>query len=149
MEFRIERPRLRLGYVPNRRDSFSDPAFLENKKAVDKVLKKLVKECDIELVSTDKLKFPPKTMMWGKKVFEMPADKVMTDYSDGVMVAEYMKAQKVDALFFAFLNFGQEEAVAKVAKELNVPVLVWGPRDPMPDGLCQRPLDVQCGLFAA
>lgn len=149
MEFRFERPRLRLGYVPNRRDSFADPAFLENKKAVDKVLKKLVKECDIELVSTDKLKFPAKTLMWGKRVIEMPADKVMTDYSDGVMVAEYLKEQKVDALFFAFLNFGQEEAVAKVAKELNVPVLVWGPRDPMPDGIKGRPLDTQCGLFAA
>ena len=47
MEFRFERPKLRLGYVPNRRDSFADPAFLENKKAVDKVLKKLVKECDV------------------------------------------------------------------------------------------------------
>ena len=144
-----EQPRLRLGVAPHRRDSFAAPEFKELKAQIDKKVKKLAKECDITVIGTDKLKFPEKTLTWGKHSFVQPADILMTDYSDATQVAEYFKAQKVDALFLPFCNFGQEEAVAKVAKELNVPVLIWGPRDPAPDGEKGRPLDTQCGIFAA
>ena len=46
-------------------------------------------------------------------------------------MTKYFK-EKIDALFIGFCNYGQEDAIAKLAKELNVPVLLWGPRDSMP-----------------
>lgn len=63
-------------------------------------------------------------------------------------VVEKFKAEKVDALFFPHCNFGSEDLVAKVAKKMQLPVLLWGPRDdaPLPDGTRSR--DTQCGLFA-
>jgi L-fucose isomerase-like protein len=46
-------------------------------------------------------------------------------------------------------NFGTEGAVGMIAKKLNVPTLLWGPRDeaPLPDG--RRLRDTLCGLFAS
>lgn len=65
----------------------------------------------------------------------------------GKVVAKF-KEEKVDALFFPHCNFGTEDLVCKVANELKLPVLLWGPRDeaPLPDG--SRLRDSQCGLFA-
>ena len=64
------------------------------------------------------------------------------------LVVEKFKKEKVDALFFPHCNFGTEDLVCKVAKKLNLPVLLWGPRDeaPLADGTRSR--DSQCGLFA-
>ncbi len=54
----------------------------------------------------------------------------------------------MDGLFFPHGNFGTEYEVARLAKELNVPVLLWGPRDERPDENGVRLRDSQCGLFA-
>jgi L-fucose isomerase-like protein len=56
--------------------------------------------------------------------------------------------KEVDAIFTPHCNFGTEDAVAKLAKKVNKPLLIWGPRDeaPLPDG--RRTRDTQCGLFA-
>ena len=68
-------------------------------------------------------------------------------------IAEHFRAGGVDAVFVPHANFGQEEAVAKLCRELGKPVLLWGPRDPAPKGVVDqledRAYDVQCGLFAA
>lgn len=63
-------------------------------------------------------------------------------------VCEYLKEQRVDAIFIINCNFGNEEACGRVAKEMGVPVLLWGPQDTVfePDGM--RYTDCQCGLFA-
>lgn len=63
-------------------------------------------------------------------------------------VIEKFKKEKVDALFFPHCNFGTEDLVAKVAAKMQLPVLLWGPRDdaPLTDGTRLR--DSQCGLFA-
>ncbi|MDR1579968.1 MAG: hypothetical protein LBS35_06385, partial [Synergistaceae bacterium] len=67
-------------------------------------------------------------------------------------IAEHFRAGGVDAVFVPHANFGQEEAVAKLCRELEKPVLLWGPRDPAPKGVVDqledRAYDVQCGLFA-
>lgn len=42
----------------------------------------------------------------------------------------------------------KEHGVARLAKELNLPVLLWGPRDERPDENGIRLRDSQCGLFA-
>jgi len=71
-------------------------------------------------------------------------------YSDEDMrkVAAKFKAERVDGLFVPHCNFGTEYIVARLAKELGVPVLLWGPRDERPDGEGIRLRDTQCGLFA-
>ena len=54
----------------------------------------------------------------------------------------------MDALFIPHVNFGTEDATARLARDLGKPTLLWGPRDaaPLPDG--SRDRDTQCGLFA-
>ncbi len=146
---KFEKEKLRLGYAPTRRDMFRDPLYRENRKAIDAAVAKLAQALDIELVTIDELPFEGKSYSFGKRLVNAPADNIMTDYRDALMIAEHFKAHKVDALFVPFCNFGQEEALAKLARELQVPTLVWGPRDPAPDGIGPRPTDSQCGIFAA
>ncbi len=68
--------------------------------------------------------------------------------SDRIKIVEKFKKAGVDGLFLPHCNFGTEYECARLAKELGVPVLLWGPRDerPEPDGMRLR--DSQCGLFA-
>jgi L-fucose isomerase-like protein len=67
---------------------------------------------------------------------------------DAEKTAEYLRNKGVDAVFAPHLNFGCEDAVAKVAKLLGKPLLLWGPRDDAPDANGNRCTDSQCGLFA-
>lgn len=73
---------------------------------------------------------------------------VLYKNSDCKRVCEYLKNEKVDAIFIINCNFGNEEACGRIAKEMGVPVLLWGPQDMVfePDGM--RYTDCQCGLFA-
>ena len=47
-------------------------------------------------------------------------NKYMTDYEDAISAVDYFKEKEVDALFIPFSNYGQEEAVATLAKKLCV-----------------------------
>lgn len=46
------------------------------------------------------------------------------------------------------ISYGTEYVCARLARELGVPVLLWGPRDERPDADGIRLRDSQCGLFA-
>ena len=63
-------------------------------------------------------------------------------------VAEYLRKEKVDAIFIMNCNFGNEEAAGRIAKEMGLPVLLWGPRDTIIEADGTRYTDSQCGLFA-
>ena len=145
----FSKPKLRLGYVPTRRDMFRHPMYKEIKATVDARVRELAEELDFTLITTQSLAFPEKTFHIGSKIVDVPADDLMTDYADAKLISDYFRAEKVDALFIPFCNFGQEEAVARLAKDLNVPLLVWAPRDPAPIGLEARQTDSQCVIFAA
>ena len=73
---------------------------------------------------------------------------LLYDDNDRIKVAAKFKAAGVDGLFLPHGNFGTEYVVARLAKDLNVPVLLWGPRDERPDENGIRLRDSQCGLFA-
>ena len=73
---------------------------------------------------------------------------VLYKNADAERVADYFKEQKVDAIFIINCNFGNEEAYGRVAKTLNVPVLLWGPQDTVFEENGLRYTDSQCGLFA-
>jgi len=60
-----------------------------------------------------------------------------------------LKNSGVDALFLPHCNFGTEHAAGLIAREMGLPVLIWGPRDeaPLKDGTRLR--DSLCGMFAS
>lgn len=130
---KFEKPKLRLGYAPTRRDMFLHPMFKERKTAIDAKVRELAQVCDVDLVTTEDLPFADKSYSMGGRTIQVAADELMTDYADAQLISERFRAQKVDALFVPFCNFGQEEAVARLAKDLDVPLLVWAPRDPRAD----------------
>ena len=77
-------------------------------------------------------------MMRGLLYAENDVQKIVSKFSDA----------GVSGLFFPHCNFGTEDLVCKVAAELGVPVLLWGPRDEAPVADGSRLRDSQCGLFA-
>lgn len=117
-----------LGYAPTRRSIFSAPDA--------------VKYADL---TRDRLRELGVTFV---DINDISEDGLLHDESDRIKIAEKFKAEKVDGLFFPHGNFGTEYEVARLAKELNVPVLLWGPRDERPDENGIRLRDSQCGLFA-
>lgn len=117
-----------LGFAPTRRSIFSAPDAVKFANLTRSRLEELgVKFVDINDISEDGL---------------------LHKEEDRIKIAEKFKKEKVDGLFFPHGNFGTEYEVARLAKEMNVPVLLWGPRDERPDENGIRLRDSQCGLFA-
>lgn len=119
---------IKIGFAPTRRNIFSATAAIEFANKTREKLDELgVNYVDIKEVNDDGLLYD----------------------DDGLeKITEKFKKAKIDGLFIANENFGTEYEVARLAAKLNVPVLLWGPKDeaPAPDGSRRR--DTQCGLFA-
>lgn len=120
--------KVKLGFAPTRRSIFSAPDAV---KYADLTRQKL-RELGVEFVDIN----------------DIAEDGLLHDDADRIRIEEKFKAEKVDGLFFPHGNFGIEYEVARLAKALNVPVLLWGPRDERPDENGIRLRDSQCGLFA-
>lgn len=120
--------RIRLGYAPTRRSIFSAPDAIKYRGMTADRLREL----DIDFVD----------------ITDINEEGLL--YNDGDMqrIAEKFKREKVDGLFLPHCNFGTEYVCARLAKELNVPVLLWGPLDERPEEDGTRLRDTQCGLFA-
>ena len=117
-----------LGFAPTRRSIFSAPAAVEYANYTREKLRKM----GVEFVDID----------------DISSDGLLHDDNDRVKIAKKFKAVGVDGLFFPHTNFGTEYEVARLAKEMGLPVLLWGPRDERPDANGVRLRDSQCGLFA-
>ena len=120
--------KIKLGYAPTRRSIFSAPDARKYRDLTADRLRKL----GVEFVD----------------IKDINEEGLLYDDADRVRIAEKFKAEGVDGLFLPHCNFGTEYECARLAKDLNVPVLLWGPLDerPEPDGTRLR--DTQCGLFA-
>ena len=70
---------------------------------------------------------------------DISSDGLLHDEEDRVKIAQKFKAAGVDGLFFPHTNFGTEYEVARLAKEMGLPVLLWGPRDERPDAERRAP----------
>jgi L-fucose isomerase-like protein len=120
---------VKVGFAPTRRGAaFVNQDALKYKKMIaEKLGKWNVDFVDIEDINEEGLLRGP--------------------YDVDATIEKFKKAH-VDCLFFPHCNFGSEHSVSKVAHELKLPVLLWGPRDeaPLEDG--SRLRDTQCGLFA-
>ena len=120
--------KIRIGLAPTRRSIFSAPDAI---KFADLTRDRL------DALGVDYV-----------DIRDINAEGLLYDDDDRVKIAKKFKEEGVDGLFLPHGNFGTEYECARLAKELNVPVLLWGPRDerPEPDGMRLR--DSQCGLFA-
>ncbi len=148
--FNFDQPKLKLGVAYTRRDTWMNKDTETNKNSIIEKISILAKFQDIEIFSTEDLEARRKTMMIGGREIRLSNNKYMIDYEDAISVATYFKEKEVDALFIPFANYGQEEAVAKLAKEIGVPLLIWGPRDSISNHTdTYRQTDSQCGIFAA
>ncbi len=119
---------IKIGFAPTRRSIFSAPAAVEYALYTRDKLRKM----GVEFVDID----------------DIAEDGLLHDEADRIKIAEKFKANNVAGLFVPHTNFGTEYEVARLAKELNVPVLLWGPRDECPDEKGIRLRDSQCGVFA-
>ena len=119
---------IKLGFAPTRRAIFSAPAALEYRRLTAERLRELnIDFVDIDDVNDEGLLFDDEGL-----------EKITAKF----------QREKVDGLFIPHANFGTEYECARLAKALNVPVLLWGPRDERPDENGMRLRDSQCGLFA-
>ena len=119
---------IRIGYVPTRRSIFSAPDAIKYRGlTADRM-----KELGIDFVD----------------ITDINEEGLLYDDNDIAKVEEKFRKEGVDGLFVAHCNFGTEYVCARLAKRMNLPVLMWGPRDerPEPDGMRLR--DSQCGIFA-
>ena len=120
--------RVKLGLAPTRRSIFSAPDAIK----FSNLTRERLNELGIEYVD----------------ITDINEEGLLYNDADMEKIAEKFAAEKVDGLFFPHGNFGTEYEVARLAKKLNVPVLIWGPRDERPDENGIRLRDSQCGLFA-
>ena len=124
----LDEKRALIGFCPIGKFAFSHEKAMESKEKIRKVMEKLdLLYCDIDNV--------------------LP-DGMVRSQDDVPAVVRHFRNQQIDALFVPHGNFGTEGAVGMIAKELGVPVLLYGPRDeaPLADGV--RLTDTLCGLFA-
>lgn len=119
---------IKIGFAPTRRNLFSADAAIEYANLTRNKLDELgVNYVDILDINEEGLLFD----------------------DEGVeKIAEKFKNEKIDGLFLANENFGTEYACARLSKKLDVPVLLWGPKDECPAEDGSRLRDTQCGLFA-
>ena len=117
-----------LGFAPTRRSIFSAPDAVKYAN----LTRRRLKELQVEFIDID----------------DISDDGLLHDDRDRIRIGEKFRKAGVDGVFFPHGNFGTEYEVARLAQELQVPVLLWGPRDERPDENGIRLRDSQCGLFA-
>jgi len=92
-----------------------------------------------------------KLKLWDVRFIDLDTvlpDGLVRDQRHVDAAVKHFQQAGVDCLFLPHCNFGTEGAAAMIAHKLDVPVLLWGPRDeaPLADG--RRLRDSLCGMFA-
>ena len=120
--------KIKLGYAPTRRSIFSAPDAVKYRG----LTKDRLNELGIDFVDLD----------------DINDEGLLYDENDRLKILEKFKAEGIDGLFFPHCNFGTEYVCARLARDMGLPVLLWGPLDERPDENGVRLRDTQCGLFA-
>lgn len=119
---------IKIGFAPTRRSFFSAPDAIKYRGLTAERLREL----GVDFVDID----------------DINEEGLLYDENDRLKIVEKFKKEKIDGLFLPHCNFGTEYECARLAKELNVPVLLWSPLDERPEPNGVRLRDTQCGLFA-
>lgn len=120
--------KLKIGFAPTRRSIFSAPAAVE----FANLTRARLRELGVDFVD----------------ISDISEDGLLHNEQDRLLIEQKFKAEGVSGLFVPHTNFGTKYEVARLAKSLSAPVLLWGPRDERPDENGVRLRDSQCGLFA-
>lgn len=124
---------LRLGFIPTRRGMNGEKAFNKGvAQACKREIEQAVRGYPVELVTLDALN----------------DEGLLYNGLQAEAAVRILREGGVEALFAPHCNFGCEDAVAKVAAEMRLPLLVWGPAGEVIDEEGYRFRDSQCGLFA-
>src|SRR5699024_12743390 len=124
----MTKDRVDTGFVPTRRNLSSAETAIKYAN----LTRKKLNELEIEYVD----------------IREMNDDGLLYDDEGVEKITEKFKAERVGGLFIANGNFGNEWAVSRLAKKMEVPVLLWGPRDEHPAEDGSRLRDSQGGRLA-
>ena len=120
--------KIKLGFAPTRRSIFSAPDAVKYRGLTAQRLKEL----GVDFVD----------------ITDINEEGLLYDDKDVDKIVEKFKKEGVDGLMLPHCNFGTEYVCARLAKKLDVPVLLWGPLDERPEPNGVRLRDTQCGLFA-
>ena len=141
---------LKIGIAHTSREGWYNKETELNRHQINQRVRTLCELNNVELFSTDDLEPSRRTMFQGGREVPTSNYRYISSIEDAANAARYFSNKDIDGLLISFCNYGHEEAVAKLARQLNVPVLLWGPRD---EQICEteiyRKTDTQCGLFAA
>jgi L-fucose isomerase-like protein len=124
----MKKKAIKVGLAPTRRDVFSREDSMKYKKLIEKKLR----DWKVKFVNIN----------W------LNDEGLLYSGAEAKEVAARFRAEDVDAVFAPHCNFGTEDAVAKLARDVGKPFLLWGPRDEAPESDGTRLRDTQCGLFA-
>ena len=124
--------KLVLGVAPIKRSFLSMEAAKEQKDIFMEAIRKIRPEVT-EIVDLD----------------DICENGIAYEYETVQKAVEKFKNARIDALFLAFCDFGEESVAAGIASQFSVPTLVWGPRDTAPNTDACRGRDTQCGIIAA
>ena len=119
---------IKIGFAPTRRSIFSAPDAVKYAN----LTREHLKELGVEFVD----------------ITDINEEGLFYDEADREKIQEKFRRENVKGIFFPHGNFGTEYVCARLAKEMGLPVLLWGPRDERPDENGVRLRDSQCGLFA-
>jgi L-fucose isomerase-like protein len=122
--------KFKLGFAPTRRFVFSKDDAFKYKELIREKIESF--GLDLEIVDLEGIN----------------EEGLLYERSEEKQIIKKFKDAGVDALFFPHCNFGTEDIVARVAKAVGRPVLLWGPRDESPLENGMRLRDTQCGMFA-
>lgn len=120
--------KIKIGFAPTRRSIFSAPDAVK----FANLTRDRLRELGVEFVD----------------ITGINNEGLLYQECDRIRIREKFRAAGIDGLFFPHGNFGTEYECARLAKEMGVPVLLWGPRDERPEPNGVRLRDTQCGLFA-
>ena len=119
--------KIKLGFAPTRRSIFSAPDAVKYRGLTAQRLKEL----GVDFVD----------------ITDINEEGLLYDDKDVDKIVEKFKKEGVDGLMLPHCNFGTEYVCARLAKKLDVPVLLWGPLDERPEPNGVRLRDTQCGLL--
>ena len=98
---------IKLGFAPTRRSIFSAPDAVKYRNLTAQRLREL----GVDFVDID----------------DINEEGLLYSEDDRLKILEKFRAEGVEGLLLAHCNFGTEYLCARLAKELNVPVLLWAP----------------------
>ena len=132
--FTTDKRKVKLGIAPVRRTVWSHKPFnLPEAIRYKDMILEAMKQFDVEIVDIN----------------DLTEDGLLFNVDDAERVAEAFIAEKVDGVFIPHCNFGSEESVARLCRQVGKPVLLWGPKDYVNPEDLYRYRDSQCGMFAS